>query len=240
MRRMATRSKPRRAAGMAACGALALVCALLAASRGLAQAEKPSTGADETPGRGPDAPRVTTGDLDPQQARPWSGGIVGSKHDFTDGGRLPGDLCTPCHTPHITARQAPLLSERVPGGTRLRPYQTPAGQLDAASLVCLTCHDGIIAPDVYAGPHAMRWSDRTGRVSPGSARLTSHPVGVLYPASDPSYHSPAAVTADGRIRLPGGRVQCTSCHDPHNTQGHPGMLVRSNERSRLCLSCHRL
>jgi predicted CXXCH cytochrome family protein len=48
------------------------------------------------------------------------------------------------------------------------------------------------------------------------------------------------VTADGRIKLPDGRIQCTTCHDPHNTQRHAGMLVISNDRSRLCLACHRL
>jgi predicted CXXCH cytochrome family protein len=40
--------------------------------------------------------------------------------------------------------------------------------------------------------------------------------------------------------LPGGRIQCVTCHDPHNSGRHEGMLVKSNRRSRLCLSCHRI
>src|SRR5262245_36492640 len=61
-------------------------------------------------------------------------GIVGSKHDFSDGGRVPRDLCSPCHTPHITASQAPLLVKRSAAIEPQRPYQTKAGELSEASL----------------------------------------------------------------------------------------------------------
>ncbi|MGE0480248.1 MAG: cytochrome c3 family protein [Phycisphaerae bacterium] len=171
----------------------------------------------------------------------FAGGLVGSKHDFTDGGRVPGDLCTPCHTPHITAAQAPLLVQRPTATQPVRSYQSAFGELDASSVLCLSCHDGTAAPDVFTGPHAMNGSDRSsGGARPGRARLTSHPVGVAYPTNNPTYHSPESVARDGRIKLPAGRVQCRSCHDPHNTERHAGMLVKSNERSRLCLACHRL
>lgn len=168
-------------------------------------------------------------------------GIVGTKHDFTDGGRIPRDLCLPCHTPHITAAQAPLLVRRPAATQPTRPYATRAGELNAASLVCLSCHDGTVARDVYAGTHAMSWSElAAGGIAPGRTRLTNHPVGTLYPDGQRGYNSSAAVTSDGRIRLPDGRIQCTTCHDPHNTNRYPGMLVVSNDRSRLCLACHRL
>lgn len=168
-------------------------------------------------------------------------GIVGSKHDFTDGGRIPKDLCLPCHTPHISASQAPLLLSESATSRPTRSFATPAGELDAASLVCLSCHDGTVARDVYAGAHAMNWSDRSAAGAPPRAsRLTNHPVGIRYPDGRADYASSAAVTSDGRIKLPGGRIQCTTCHDPHNTRRIPGMLVIPNDRSRLCLACHRL
>ncbi len=170
----------------------------------------------------------------------FASGIVGSKHDFSDGGRIPRDLCTPCHTPHITAAQAPLLV-RFATTQPVRAYDTRVAGLDAASLVCLSCHDGTVASDVYAGAHAMKWSDLSaGGVPPGRTRVINHPVGVRYPEGRRDYHSQAAVERDGRVRLPEGRIQCTTCHDPHNSANHPGMLVMSNERSRLCLACHRL
>ncbi len=168
-------------------------------------------------------------------------GIAGTPHDFTRGRTGSLDLCLPCHTPHITAAQAPLRVARPPAGRPLQPYQMPGADLDSASLLCLSCHDGVVASDVYAGAHGAMWTDRTAAAGPvGRNRLTNHPVGTEYPLSDPKYHSPEAVSADGRILLKYGRMQCTTCHDPHNTNRHAGMLVISNERSRLCLACHRL
>ena len=172
---------------------------------------------------------------------PLARGIVGTKHDFSADGRVPRDLCLPCHTPHITAAQAPLLVKRPAATTPARAYGTPAGALNEASLVCLSCHDGTVARDVYAGTHAMNWFELSAAgVAPGQTRLTNHPVGIRYPVGNPKYHTAEAVAAGQRIHLPDGRIQCTTCHDPHNTQRHAGMLVISNDRSRLCLACHRL
>ncbi len=170
-----------------------------------------------------------------------SGGIVGSQHDFSARGEIARDLCLPCHTPHLTAAEAPLLVPRPTSTRPVRSYRTPAGELSQASLVCLSCHDGTVAADVYAGAHGASWSDfSAGGVSRGRTRIVNHPVGVEYPRLDPHYRSAAEVTATGRIPLPDGRIQCTTCHDPHNTGRHAGLLVISNDRSRLCLSCHRL
>lgn len=172
--------------------------------------------------------------------RLFESGLIGSPHDFSIGGQA-RDLCLPCHTPHITATQAPLLIHAIPSTQPVRAYPSPAGQLDAASLVCLSCHDGTVARDVYAGAHAMNWSDLSGR-RPGrdQIRVTNHPVGIRYPDGRSDYHAAATVERDGKIRLPGGRIQCTTCHDPHNRGRHPAMLVTTNDRSRLCLSCHKL
>jgi predicted CXXCH cytochrome family protein len=173
----------------------------------------------------------------------YAGGLIGSKHDFSDGGRIPRDLCTACHTPHITNAQAPLLVRRPAATQPTRSYRTAVGDLSEVSLICLSCHDGTIAPDVYAGSHAIQWYDlSTGGVEPGKTRLTSHPIGVVYPPrnTETDYNSAAAAEQKGKVRFYDGRVQCTTCHDPHNTGRHQGMLRTSNERSRLCLACHRL
>ena len=108
-------------------------------------------------------------------------GIVGSKHDFSDEGRVPRDLCTACHTMHLTATQAPLLIKRPNTTEPLKPWQTDGIVLDAASLLCLSCHDGIAAPDVFAAAHATTWADQAGSPFPAKRRLTGHPVGVKYP-----------------------------------------------------------
>lgn len=192
------------------------------------------------PPQNTDAPKPALG-VDDASLDPLARGIVGTKHDFSAEGRVARDLCLPCHMPHITAAQAPLLVKRSAATTPTRAYGTPAGELNEASLVCLSCHDGTVARDVYAGTHAMSWAELSSAgIAPGRTRLTNHPVGTGYPVGDPKYHSAEAVQAGQRIHLPDGRIQCTTCHDPHNTQRHAGMLVISNDRSRLCLSCHRL
>lgn len=167
-------------------------------------------------------------------------GIVGSAHDFTQGGGQPLDLCTPCHTPHIAAGRAPLLDKRPQTLVAVRPYQALGVVLDDSSLLCLSCHDGVIASDVFSFAHATTAPGRLGTSWVGTGTLQSHPVGVAYPLANPKYVPVSGVTGDGRIPLPEGRVQCISCHDPHNTHRHRGMLVSTNDGSRLCLSCHRI
>jgi predicted CXXCH cytochrome family protein len=167
-------------------------------------------------------------------------GLVGSAHDFRQAGGKALDLCSPCHTPHIALGRAPLLDKRPATLAAARPYQARGVELDESTLLCLSCHDGITAVDVFSFAHATRAPTPLGTSWIGTGSLTSHPIGVKYPLTNPTYHPEPAVTSDSRIKLPGGRVQCISCHDPHNTHRIPGMLVRSNDGSRLCLACHNL
>ena len=180
------------------------------------------------------------GNVDPIES--WlAAGIIGSAHDFTQAGGHARDLCTPCHTPHIEDAKAPLLDKRPAATDRLRPYEAIGIELDGPSLLCLSCHDGVIASDVYTASHATGLARQLGSSQFGIGGLTGHPIGIAYPIADPQYQPIASFsTGDDRIPLPDGRVQCISCHDPHNTGRHPGMLVRSNRGSQLCLACHRL
>ncbi len=175
-----------------------------------------------------------------EQVDRLSSGLIGGMHDFSSDGAEPRSLCTACHTPHLTASKSPLMDRRKRAAEPLEPYQSTRVELDSATLLCLSCHDGRIAPDVYSRAHATSLSGQLGASRLSGGRLASHPVGVKYPNDDPKYRPAAAVTAGGQVKLPGGRVQCTSCHDPHNTGGHEKFLISSNQRSRLCLTCHRL
>jgi len=166
-------------------------------------------------------------------------GLIGSKHDFTDGGKRGRDLCLPCHTPHLTDAPVPRLDRRVPATQPLRPYASLQVELDGWSLLCLGCHDGVTARDVYSLPHATSVTGRLAGSRLGTVGLRSHPVGIAYPVGREDYHPAAAVEATGLL-LPGGRLQCTTCHDAHNTRRYPGMLRVADDRSRLCLTCHRL
>jgi predicted CXXCH cytochrome family protein len=166
-------------------------------------------------------------------------GLIGSKHDFTQNGRLGRDLCLPCHTPHLASAPTPRFDRRPETTLPLRPYDAPGIELTGWSLLCLGCHDGVTAPDVYSSAHALIADDALGNSRLGTTGLRSHPVGIVYPANGEGYHPRAAVEAAGLL-LPDGRIQCTTCHDAHNTHRHSGMLKISNQQSRLCLTCHDL
>lgn len=166
-------------------------------------------------------------------------GLVGSKHDFAKDDENGRDVCATCHTPHLGGVPIPRLDGRGEPPQLLRPYEGIEVQLNGWSLLCLGCHDGTTAPDVYTSSHATTISSQLGNSRLGTRGLRSHPVGVKYAPKDEKYHPRAAVEAAG-LKLPNGRIECTTCHDPHNTHGYPGMLKTSNHRSRLCLTCHRL
>ena len=55
-------------------------------------------------------------------------------------------------------------------------------------------------------------------------------------AQNPAVRLVDAARLDGRIRLFDQAVGCGSCHSVYSMQ--PKLLVTSNLRSRLCLSCH--
>ncbi len=179
-----------------------------------------------------------------EASREWArgqllSGLVGGKHDFSQGGRSGRDLCLPCHTPHLAAPPPPQLDRRPVTTQPLRPFQGPGVVLTGWSLLCLGCHDGITARDVYSSPHAVSITGRSLGLNSGAIPPRSHPVGVSYPANAERYESAVSVEAAGLL-LPDGRIQCTTCHDAHNTHRHRGMLRIPNDRSRLCLTCHRL
>ncbi|QOJ03239.1 MAG: cytochrome c3 family protein [Planctomycetia bacterium] len=208
----------------------AVFCAVLVAcaARPAAQNAPPDSSAET--GGGPAAVE--------EPSELYAGGLTGSKHDFSLSDGRWKDLCTPCHTPH-----EPTPPTAAPPGAppvRFVSYAADPTTLDRSSVLCLSCHDGVTAQDVFSGAHALSWATPLGTSTLPISGRVSHPIGVRLPLGDPTYRSPAEVQASGRIKLPGGRVQCISCHDPHNTDRHPAMLVQSNRGSQLCLACHRI
>jgi len=108
------------------------------------------------------------------------------------------------------------------------------GGLDAESRRCLTCHDGVSAPDAVnsGSTHASFSFAEAGR---------NHPIGVPFPASTPRgydvpFRNPSLLPPE--IRLPGGTVGCVSCHNVYNPA--PAKLTVPIEGSALCMTCHDL
>jgi predicted CXXCH cytochrome family protein len=174
----------------------------------------------------------------------WAtGDIEGSKHDFSAQEPFKDDLCGACHVPHregpadvvpLWEPQADL--DRRFGTDEAHNRSRPGG----GTLTCLRCHDGTLAPDMRKGTGER---PLTSKLHPGlfsaGHESSDHPVGVEYPQLKKGFRPTNVVLAKGGVTLPEGRVECTSCHDPHGQAGAPYMLVMENRRSALCLTCHK-
>ena len=172
----------------------------------------------------------------------WTaGGIAGSKHDFSNSQWAGGDACGACHVPHReeAPKAAPLWD---PSADLSRRFAAPTKSDDGpgrGTLMCIRCHDGTIARDTFLGDPRERFKNkRNPALLAAGHGTTDHPVGIKYPSIDRGFRPITQVEAKGAVRLPDGKVECVSCHDPHNTLGLANFLVTSNARSALCLTCH--
>lgn len=178
------------------------------------------------------------------------------------------ETCIFCHTPHDKPEG---LLQSIPIWNHQTTHQqfilyTSAslkGTVDAQpagpSLACLSCHDGTVAMgalhELPTGGGQDDYSHATDGVSPSTGMMegpskmgrdlsSTHPISVIYRDDlDKSLRPPSELQG---VRLypsnvRGAKVQCGSCHDPHNF-GIPGstapFLRISKVGSSLCLSCH--
>lgn len=190
-----------------------------------------------------------------------AGTIAGSAHDFR--GFLwneSGEICKPCHTPHSTRPlPAPLWNHEVSSETYTMYDTTRSPTMDAEvssqpsgiSKICLSCHDGTVALENF-GEIQNGTIFLFGDVLIGTDLTNDHPISFVYDTSlatedgelhDPSIKPSGLDGSTGTINedlLFNGRMECSSCHDVHNTRAVPGtkLLLKDNTGSALCLTCH--
>ena len=181
--------------------------------------------------------------------------IVNSVHNLSVSG--PGniradsesEICIFCHTPHNSSPRTPLWNKQETGIIYTlyssSTIQSAPGQPDGTSILCLSCHDGTIAlGNVLSRDVDIEFGSGITVMPDGTTNLMTdlsddHPVSLLYnssvAASDGELVDPAGLT--GPVKLRNEKMQCTSCHDPHNDMLGK-FLVASNQYSDLCLYCH--
>lgn len=184
------------------------------------------------------------------------GGVATTKHNLSVTG--PGtikaatetQICLFCHTPH-NANPSGQLWNRADRGTVYIPYSSTTssarpGQPTGASLLCLSCHDGLNAlGDVLrGGPIAMAGGATAIPAGPGRLGTDlrdDHPISFSYSSARTGPRAseladPSALS--GPVKLDrNGDVQCTACHDPHDDP-FGKFLVMGNAASALCQTCH--
>ncbi|MFC1761353.1 cytochrome c3 family protein [Planctomycetota bacterium] len=182
------------------------------------------------------------------------GAITGSSHDFsTSSWNFTGEICAPCHTPHnaeMDVAGSPLWSHQVTTAT-FQLYSSPSfdgestiGQPSGTSKLCLSCHDGTVALDNFGG---FVGGSNYAFLTLGTDLSGSHPISFTYDTAlaetDKGLFNPVTTSSGlgGTIHvdlLHEGNVECTSCHNVHNESGADSLLVKSNDGSQLCLTCH--
>lgn len=147
-------------------------------------------------------------------------------------------LCTQCHDRSFTkASDAHAMANTRAHGhwetkgapVASQPVGSSRGHVDAESQSCLECHDGSMGSAV--GGH------QGGDLFQFGANQ-EHPIGMLFRQGKGRDAAPLKPyqALDKRIRLYDGSVGCGSCHSIYSQE--KDLLVMSNQRSALCLSCH--
>lgn len=133
--------------------------------------------------------------------------------------------CGACHISHPAKAASPLWQTQGAGDAGLFVRDSAAAGGVKTGL-CMSCHDGTIAPTITAH------TTMTGGADLGA----NHPVGIDYlfaARSDPaSFIDPAA---NPRIVLEDGKVACISCHAAHDI----GSISGGSVRHEVCIECHR-
>lgn len=188
---------------------------------------------------------------------------------------LPGDprgtqICIFCHTPHNAASKLVLWSRNDP--TRIfGHYSSPQlviddpdmrsktlfGEPKGSARLCLSCHDGETALGSLANQPQIAFPAGFSRVEYMNYS-GHHPVSFVYnqdvllaltqrrPLEQFKLPDPA-----GKVKLDGQKMmQCTSCHDPHQswsdgTELNPDLSSRvpfwvDEKHDYVCLACHNI
>jgi len=192
------------------------------------------------------------------------GSVVNSKHDFSATGPnatykgAGSQVCIYCHAPHNNASAGSLLWNRALSAATYTLYTsttlsaTTMGQPGAVSKLCLSCHDGTIAIDSFGAATGTKMVAGTALL--GSDLSNDHPIGFTYDAALVGLDSGlravtvAATIGAGNVGtidtklLVSGRMECSSCHDVHNstsgTQVEAKLLKITTVGSALCTTCH--
>ncbi|MGB6366104.1 MAG: cytochrome c3 family protein [Thermoanaerobaculia bacterium] len=197
--------------------------------------------------------------------------MVSTVHNLSVSG--PGEIrslterqvCKFCHVPHNATVPQPLWGHTVSRAQYQVPSirtgrsRQPAPQPDGSSRLCLSCHDGTIALGDVAGEQApipmagavRLTSGRRGFI--GTDLSGSHPISFRFAEveqstpeeNDMGLRALSAIQADPEVHLDAeGKMQCTTCHDPHSDRFYvegkvPRFWVKPSVDD-VCLTCHAL
>ena len=143
--------------------------------------------------------------------------------------------------------------------TNIQALGAPTWGAATVSHLCMSCHDGSIGVNAiykFGTPaQALVTNSKTnsnGQLNSSSSALLgldlsgSHPVNFTYDSTVTSINTHLATTDTthhnvGAKKLPldlNNKLQCATCHDPHDDRTNQYFLRDSLNGSQLCLDCH--
>lgn len=170
------------------------------------------------------------------------------------------ELCIYCHTPNGSQNgfsTQPLWNKTVTLKT-FTIYSMSNVESDSTSgssfMACLSCHDGINAINVLTNTSTGGSASPSGSIPSGIglslsgkgeelSKAKNHPISVTYNSGTaglkmtgtPLVGWAGAKTIDSLLR--NNKVECGSCHDPHESTNGTFLRV-SNGWGELCRGCH--
>lgn len=176
--------------------------------------------------------------------------IKDSKHNLSVSG--PGEIksgvetqiCVFCHTPHSANPAVPLWNHAAGASTyqtyTSRSLEASPGQPNGSSKLCLSCHDGTVAVGLTVRRGNLLDVTLASRsTSLGADLRNDHPVSFEPRAGSELYWPPNLGQVRGDAQ---GRLQCTSCHDPHDDYNGKFLVVAQVDAGGrggyLCRACH--
>jgi predicted CXXCH cytochrome family protein len=174
--------------------------------------------------------------------------MSGTAHDFSATLWAGGNICIVCHTPHnadMTVSPNPLWNHEVTSST-FTVYAsatldyTPE-QPRGTSLLCLSCHDGVVAVNSYGGATGDEFVSGSPLI--GTNLMDEHPISIYWDHQTESQtcsncHNAHPFGLNDEVPFPEHYVECASCHDVHNSTGIPKLLRKTMTGSALCFHCH--
>ncbi len=160
-----------------------------------------------------------------------------SKHNFTDHNVGTLSPCMFCHTPHsadVSIPGVPLWAISLPHDSDFILYgdgSTTSGTLiddvGTNTKMCMSCHDETLGTSVVIG---------------GVDKIDLnmlHPIGFEVDQSVAGLDSIDGMVAAGAkfFGLDANRMECGSCHDPHETAPEKQPFLRMVNTS-ICTDCH--
>jgi predicted CXXCH cytochrome family protein len=190
--------------------------------------------------------------------------LATSAHDFTNGDawntNTSNKMCGVCHTPHnanTSVAEAPLWNHALSAVATYTLYGTGSATLDATinqpssvSKLCLACHDGTVALDNGPLSNATMIGTVSASANVGTDLSGDHPIsftyndalatadGGLHPTTTTVSGMGGMINADMLFGAGNDQMECSSCHDVHNSANIAGLLLKTNTNSELCLTCH--